>query len=392
MTRVANQKLVLVLSLLLVAQMAVGPSVALTAPAAVGPVVHVVQAGENLFRISLRYGTTIQAIMQANNLPSTTIYVGQRLIIPGSYVPPSGPSFTYIVQPGDTLYAIARRYGTTMLAIAQMNGLVNPSYIYVGQRLLIPGTQSTPPPSCGGVWYTVQAGDTVSALALRYCTTIWIIISANNLPNANRIYVGQRLFIVPGCGAAPTAPCPTATPTSTSTSQPQDTPTPTDTPPCCVTPTPTPTATLPCCPTATPTPTATPPCGATATPTPTPEGYAPAPWLSEPESGANFFDQVRLKWIWPRRLESDEGFVVRWLVEDGQHLYEVWTSEAEIMGSGGNIFPVEGGYRFELNFDLTPYPGGESYWSVALFGKCDRGMWQISPWSESRQIFHGLPE
>jgi LysM repeat protein len=202
----ANRKLLLVVSLLLVAQMALGPSVALSAPSESGTVVHVVRAGENLFRISLRYGTTVNAIMRANNLTSTIIYVGQRLVIPGSSAPPSGSSFTYVVRRGDTLFSIARRYGTTVTAIARMNGLVNPSYIYAGQRLRIPGTQPAPQPTTCGVWYTVRAGDTVSALALRHGTTVWAIVSANSLASANRIYTGQRLYIP--CGSTGTSPSP----------------------------------------------------------------------------------------------------------------------------------------------------------------------------------------
>lgn len=204
MAKLIGKRLLLVLSLLLVAQMVLGPGVVLGAPSESGSVVHVVRAGENLFRISLRYGTTVKAIMQVNRLTSTTIYVGQRLVIPGSGAPPVGPASIYVVKRGDTLYAIARHFGTTVTAIARLNGLVNPNRIYVGQCLQIPGVKQPPPSRCD-VRYTVRAGDTVSALALRFGTTTWAIVSANNLANANRIYVGQRLYI-PCRRVAPSPP------------------------------------------------------------------------------------------------------------------------------------------------------------------------------------------
>jgi LysM repeat protein len=110
------------------------------------------------------------------------------------------PCSYYTVQPGDTLYSIARRYGTTVDAIAQANGILNPSYIYVGQVLCIPSGYA-PPPVTGG-YYTVQPGDTLYSIALRYGTSVWAIAAANNLPNPNYIYTGQKLLI-PGCAAPP---------------------------------------------------------------------------------------------------------------------------------------------------------------------------------------------
>lgn len=129
-------------------------------------VVYVVQAGDNLFRISLRYGVTIAALAQTNNISNINlIFVGQRLIIPGTSgtpnppptqtpptatpQPPSngGESFVYIVQRGDTLSAIARRYGTNYLTIAANNGISNPNLIFVGQKLTIYGTAPAPSPT-----------------------------------------------------------------------------------------------------------------------------------------------------------------------------------------------------------------------------------------------------
>ncbi len=107
-----------------------------------GQVVHVVQRGENLFRIALRYNTTVPAIANANGIANPAlIYVGQKLIISssGAQLPaPSSGGSTYTVQPGDNLFRIALRYNLNYLYLAQYNGIANPSSIYVGQVLRIP--------------------------------------------------------------------------------------------------------------------------------------------------------------------------------------------------------------------------------------------------------------
>jgi len=101
----------------------------------------VVQRGDNLFRIALRYGTTVQAIASANGIANPAlIYVGQTLKIPSGTqpVPQPGGETTYVVQRGDNLFRIALRYGMSYLQLAQYNGIANPSRIYVGQVLRIP--------------------------------------------------------------------------------------------------------------------------------------------------------------------------------------------------------------------------------------------------------------
>jgi LysM repeat protein len=130
------------------------------------PIVHVVQAGENLYRISLRYGVSLAEIASANNIPNPNlIFVGQQLTIPGTTggstpqptptpgggttPPPATGTTTYTVVAGDTLASIARRFGTTFQAIAAANGIANPNLIYVGQVLNISGSSdggTTPPP------------------------------------------------------------------------------------------------------------------------------------------------------------------------------------------------------------------------------------------------------
>lgn len=100
-------------------------------------------------------------------------------------------SGTYIVQSGDTLLKIAARHGVSVSQLARANGLSWNSWVYAGQRLVIPA----------GTVYTVRRGDTLFSIARRYGTTVQAIIRANNL-RSTRIYVGQRLTI-PGAQPAP---------------------------------------------------------------------------------------------------------------------------------------------------------------------------------------------
>jgi LysM repeat protein len=160
---------------------------------------YVVRMGDTLWSIARRFGTTVQAIVQANGIINPNyIRVGQVLCIPGGTAPPTpsptpSPSGVYIVQAGDTLWSIARRFGTTVQAIAWTNGIINPNYIYVGQRLIIP--DGITPPSPGPVMYIVRWGDTLWSIARRFGTTAWAIALANNLWNPNLIYAGQQLLI-----------------------------------------------------------------------------------------------------------------------------------------------------------------------------------------------------
>jgi LysM repeat protein len=110
-----------------------------------GAQTHVVQPGENLFRIALSYGLGYQTLATHNGIANPNlIYVGQELRIPaaGEPVTPPQPVDTeagyHTVQPGENLFRIALKYGMLYTKLAEANGLNYPYTIYVGQRLAIP--------------------------------------------------------------------------------------------------------------------------------------------------------------------------------------------------------------------------------------------------------------
>ena len=127
----------------------------------------------------------------------------------------------YIVQAGDTLFSIARRYGVSVNDLATANGLLNPNLIYVGQAIKIPGASAvtptaTPsanstPPTTNRI-HVVLSGETLFRIALRYGTTVQSLATANNLSNIALIFVGQQLIIPPDMGTPAAAVAQPATP------------------------------------------------------------------------------------------------------------------------------------------------------------------------------------
>jgi LysM repeat protein len=104
-----------------------------------GEQTHTVQPGENLFRIALHYGMTYHALAAANGIVNPDlIYVGQSLTIPAEGPSEPAGERIHVVQPGENLFRIALKYGTTVEAIAVANGISNVHLIYSGQNLRIP--------------------------------------------------------------------------------------------------------------------------------------------------------------------------------------------------------------------------------------------------------------
>ena len=227
-----------------------------TAVSAVFPdsVTHVVEEGDTVSELALRYGSTREAINQANDLDEANlIYVGQRLIIPinlpetpegaepatatptvtatPTFTPtptPTATPITYQIQPGDTLERIAQQYGTTVELLAQQNNIDNVHQIDVGQILVIP--TAIPPTATATlvptaaptiastsdayIIYVVVAGDTLSQIAVDHNTTVAAIAQLNGITNPRTIFIGQRLRIPSAVGTPVGTPAPTATATA----------------------------------------------------------------------------------------------------------------------------------------------------------------------------------
>jgi LysM repeat protein len=149
---------------------------------------HVVRRGETLTQIANQYEVSVAHIVQANGIRNPNrIFPGQRLCIPD--VSPLCKAI-HVVKRGETLSRIARRYGVSVAAIVQANELRDPNRIYPGQMLCIPES----PPTCR-VIHVVRRGETLSAIARHYGVRVADIVRANGIRNPNRIFPGQRLCI-----------------------------------------------------------------------------------------------------------------------------------------------------------------------------------------------------
>ena len=154
---------------------------------------YTVQKGDSLWSIAKRFNVGVNELKNANNLSSNLISVGQKLVIPG-VAPSDQTNVTYVVQKGDSLWSIANANNTTVDELVNLNDLVN-NTIYVGQVLKIPNSgNSGTSNDIAPMTYVVQKGDTLYSIAQKYSTTPSAIINKNNL-SSDYLTVGQVLTI-----------------------------------------------------------------------------------------------------------------------------------------------------------------------------------------------------
>ena len=161
---------------------------------------YIVKAGDTLYGISNQYGVSVTELASLNNVNANSLKVGQKLIIPSKSGLNPDNMFMYTVKKGDSLYAIAKLYGTSVDEIKKLNYLTSNSLV-VGQVLRIPEVYTKPDDMVvpNYISYTVKKGDTLYSIAKKYGVSADTIIQDNNLKNSN-LSVGQILRIRSGEG------------------------------------------------------------------------------------------------------------------------------------------------------------------------------------------------
>jgi len=169
-------------------------------------VYHRVRHGESLSVIARKYRTSVRKIMRANNMRrSNYIVAGKRIKIPQrGYMaqtsqiirkPENGQALTHKVRKGDSLYIIAKQYGTTTKKIQVLNHLKT-TMLYIGQVLTIFPGKVTPPPVVDGLaTYEVRAGDSPFQIAKRHKMQLDRFLSLNQLYPGSKIFPGQKMYI-----------------------------------------------------------------------------------------------------------------------------------------------------------------------------------------------------
>ena len=154
-------------------------------PAPVSSGTYVVRPGDNLSTIAARNNTTSNALASLNGITNPNyIYVGQVLKLSGASNAVVS-SRTYVVRPGDSLSVIAARNNTTSNALASLNSITNPNYIYVGQVLKLSGTSNA------SRSYVVRYGDNLWLIGQRLGVSVSHLQSVNGV--SSLIYPGQVL-------------------------------------------------------------------------------------------------------------------------------------------------------------------------------------------------------
>ncbi len=165
---------------------------------------HTIAPGDTLSRLAERWGTTVGEIARLNGIADPShVWVGQEIVIPGGGSPaaatpvPTRPD-SYTIAPGDTLAELAERWGVSVEKIVRLNGITDPDQIWVGLQIAVPAdgdAAATLPAAPPPVSYTIAPGDNLWSLARLWDTTVEEILRVNQIIDGDSIRVGETLTI-----------------------------------------------------------------------------------------------------------------------------------------------------------------------------------------------------
>lgn len=164
--------------------------------------IYIVQKGDNLQKIAKKYGISLAELVQLNNIQNINlIRIGQQLIIPNKSN--SNEKVTVItIKPGDNYTKLAKQYKTTVTNIIKANPNINPNKLQIGQKLNIPAATNTsnsqaksPTETNQFIIVIIQRGDNFTKLAKKYGTTVNNIEKANPGIKSKNLKIGQKIKI-----------------------------------------------------------------------------------------------------------------------------------------------------------------------------------------------------
>lgn len=155
-------------------------------------ITHKVMSGDSLYKIAKRYGTTVHQLKKLNNLTSNLIYVGQNIKVSGTsstYVPNK-----YKVSKGDTLWGISSRYKVPIDTIKRLSGLTS-NTVYPGQILVLKGTATAAKASVNYVSHKVVAGQNLWSISVDYGIPQSELIRTNGFNQNTQLRIGQIIKV-----------------------------------------------------------------------------------------------------------------------------------------------------------------------------------------------------
>ena len=168
--------------------------------------VHIVKSGESLGSIAKKYRISVNQIKTWNNLKSTMIYPGQKLIVYSSGAPMaqagnsnpvtrSTEQTTHVVKSGENLSIIAKKYKCTVTDLKNWNNLKSTN-LSIGQKLKVyPPAEGSSSSSSGSITHTVKAGDNLWDISRKYGVSVEQIRKLNGLSSKAVLKIGQKLII-----------------------------------------------------------------------------------------------------------------------------------------------------------------------------------------------------